>query len=165
LLQVGAPVFGLVRPPVADEHPAVGRCLAGEASACERVLTSEDEMRAWNASIEATIEEASPLAHATRYYPNPLFTHEERYMLADIERAFGPDAFARFWTSDADVPEAFQDAFGTSLGSWVRDWAQERVGVHRAGPALRAGAPFWIVLTLMLFGAAATLAGTRRRVS
>ena len=46
-------------------------------------------------------------------------------MLDQLEREFGSAAFARFWSSGAPMPQAFANAFGTSLGSWVQRWASD----------------------------------------
>ena len=40
-------------------------------------------------------------------------------LLTDAERQFGPDRFRAFWQSSADVPTAFEQAFGVSMDAWV----------------------------------------------
>jgi hypothetical protein len=43
----------------------------------------------------------------------------EYQLLTDAESQFGPDRFRAFWKSDADVPAAFQQAFGVPMDQWV----------------------------------------------
>lgn len=40
-------------------------------------------------------------------------------LLPDLTTQFGPDRFRAFWQSGADVPTAFEQAFGMSMDAWV----------------------------------------------
>lgn len=88
----------------------------------------------------------------------------EAHLFADLEREFGTEAFARFWTSDAAVPLAFESAFGIDAGTWMLRWTKEEVGTHQAGPGLRAGTSLLALLTLMALAATVSFMATRRRV-
>jgi hypothetical protein len=78
-------------------------------------------------------------------------------MLADLERRFGPEAFGAFWRSDAEVPVAFESAFGLTPAAWGREWAVSVAGANPrrpvlpgAGEVLRVAA--YVALALALAG-------------
>lgn len=158
-------IFGLFRPEIVDRSPVVGRCLAGHAEACASAVTSAEPMDRFGREDYSYIQAHSPLTHNARFGGASSFGFADQYFLADMEAAFGPDAFARFWTSDQDVPAAFEAAFEVDLGSWVIDWAQREAGVYDAGPGLRAGTGLASLLTLIGLGGLASFVGTRRRVA
>ena len=81
------------------------------------------------------------------------FRFEGRYLLADLEREFGPEAFTRFWTSDADVPVAFEQAFGMPLETWIMGWVESTAFTRTPGPGMPFSAKLGGLLTLMLFAA------------
>ena len=168
--EVDSPVFGLKRIPLVDEDPTGGRCLAGDAASCAALIAGReatywDVSNYWDGSDAAYVVANSPLTYtprvgaaAQRFGPSP-------YFLADLEDEFGTDAFARFWASDEDLPQAFEAAFGVELGDWALDWMQAEVGVHRAGPGLQAGTPLFVLLTIMALAALVSLVAVRRRVA
>jgi hypothetical protein len=91
---------------------------------------------------------------------------EALLLLADLEADFGPEAFGRFWRSDAPVEMAFRDAFGIDVGPWVLSWVDRIYGTVPAGPRLAGSTTTWpLGLTLALFAAIAILFSRRRRVA
>ncbi len=65
--------------------------------------------------------------------------------MSDLEAEFGRDRFARFWTSDQSVEDAFAAAFDEPIGAWTMRWAQDRMGPQKSGsihrPPVRAPDP------------------------
>lgn len=87
------------------------------------------------------------------------------YVLSDLESQFGRDAFARFWTSDAPVEEAFRTAFGVTPGDWMLDWLGRNVRLSTSGPRLPLRAGVGVVLTLVLCALAVGAVSRRRKVT
>jgi hypothetical protein len=83
-------------------------------------------------------------------------------LLYDLEEEFGRERFSRFWTSDADVEEAFLSAFGEPPEEWLMRWAQARWGHLRVGPGIPFQAGFLSFLTLGLFTGLALFMGRRK---
>ena len=86
-------------------------------------------------------------------------------MLDDLERAFGAEAFGRFWSSSQPVTAAFQDAFGTSVDAWVLEWARSLDGAD-ANLKVAPAAPETLLMVLYaLIGLGlAVVVGARRRL-
>ena len=147
------------------------RCLTGNLELCRR-----------SALEPAVVFEGAPDSLA--WVPDQfiargglLMPHQiGEWLLSDLIREEGREKFARFWSSDSPVAEAFHDAFGRELGAWVRAWAQrkwESGGLHSgeaAGPVLLGAslriewlplALFWSALALVIV----SLAATRREVT
>ncbi|MGH7522745.1 MAG: hypothetical protein ACREK8_00350, partial [Gemmatimonadales bacterium] len=91
-------------------------------------------------------------------------------MVTDHDRA----SFQRFWSSSHPMEEAFQGAFGESLGAWTARWAQrEWLASFRAkfgGPAIALGVTLnstWPLLVIAWGGVALLIAATvaRRRTA
>ena len=53
------------------------------------------------------------------------------YVLAELERQLGADAFLAFWKSDLSFPEAFAAARGVSLSDW---FSRELAGTFTYSP-------------------------------
>ena len=160
-----APVFGMRRLPFAIGYPPGGRCLAGDADSCSQFLAEAAlSPDSWTARADLEIVRSSPIAYTRRVTYLSRFTSQDAFLMLDIEEAFGPEAFARFWTSEEEMADAFQSAFGADLGSWTADWMRSIEGPHWAGPAVRAGAPLYVLLTIMVFAAYVSLRARRREV-
>lgn len=66
-----------------------------------------------------------------------------------IEKEFGEEAFAEFWTSDLPVKEAFATAFAMPLDVWMRDLTVRMIGPVAAGPAPRMANTFGSLLFIV----------------
>ncbi len=84
--------------------------------------------------------------------------------MGDLEAEFGGERFARFWTSDQDVEEAFAAAFGEPIEMWTMRWAQDRMGAQKAGPSTDLLSVLLTLVTLLACVGIATATATRRRV-
>ncbi|HUP52199.1 MAG TPA: hypothetical protein VM198_06975 [Longimicrobiales bacterium] len=158
-------LFGLSRPPLADQDLATQACLAGRASACERALTDPEVISA-PFGDEAWLVANTP-ASSFGFGPSlgtPPFGYLDDGLLYELEARYGPDAFARFWTSTESVPEAFEAAFGEPLGTWVLRWIEGHVGLYRAGPSLPWGTLGWSLAALIAMAGVVTAAARRRRM-
>ena len=85
-----------------------------------------------------------------------------RFFLADMVVEFGRDRFARFWTSDAPLEEAFEQAMETPLDEWTMRWARRYHGTPRTTGRFSSGS---VLLSLLLAGVFVGAAGvySRRR--
>ena len=151
--------FGILRP--FNEPIVVAACLSGSVEACERALT--DPRALASRRLDPVLVEASPMSHMTAGYFTP-FQVRSGFLLSMLEAEYGPEAFARFWSSNEPVPAAFEAAFGAELGTWVRDWAAAEIGLFRAGPAPHVASVGWGVLAVLLLSAFASLKQVRRRI-
>jgi len=93
------------------------------------------------------------------------FGNLDDYLLADLEAEFGPDRFQRFWSSELELPEAFEAAFGVGLGEWVITWVDANMRISPAGPGMSKSAALGGILALSLFAAMAGAWARRRRVN
>lgn len=84
-------------------------------------------------------------------------------LLHDLEQDFGTQRFARFWSSDEPVEQAFQSAFGVEVGEWVHGWVVDTYGSQVLGPGAGFAAGATALLGIALFGALATAVARRRR--
>jgi hypothetical protein len=84
------------------------------------------------------------------------------YFASDLINLRGPERFAAFWSSDRPVDEAFQAAYGETLGSGVSGWLRElgMDGPRELRSPARDAPP---MLMLMLLAVAASLVYVSRR--
>lgn len=139
-------------------------CQAGSLEACTKVFLDPKVGSSIQQRYERIFEE-SPLTWSAINANVENVSEFEAYLLHDLATEFGRDAFARFWTSDLPVLEAFEDAFGVTAGEWMVDWMDRTRGVEKAGPGLARSASTGSVLTLMLFLLLAFNAQRRRSVA
>lgn len=124
-------------------------CLAGRQDACTILV---------NAVVR---DSTRPGAYERRHSYGPL-GWADGALFAHVEREFGGDRFASFWTSQQPPEQAFEAAFGVPMGEWVTGWARRHYGVEPRGPKLNVSG---VLLSLMLVAmcAAASLWNVRRR--
>jgi hypothetical protein len=130
-------------------------CVAGDREACARTLLAPGGRTLPPNSLR--VYERKNCCYA--------FAEVERALLADLEREFGTDRFARFWTSAEPLEAAFANAFGTSLGEWVHGWALRYYPA--AEPVRAAVAPWTALMSLLTIGVlcgAAMLEAHRRQI-
>jgi hypothetical protein len=83
--------------------------------------------------------------------------------LGDMVGRFGRERFERFWTSDAPLEEAFEEAMGMPLDQWTMQWARTYIGVPRTAGQLPWGsAVLSLVLAAALVGGAGLYAQRRQ---
>ncbi len=86
------------------------------------------------------------------------------YLLADLEAEFGADAFLRFWSSGDAVEDAFESAFGVTVGEWMTVWVDSVSGTLDPGPGLPRSASSGTMLALGLLAGIALLRNRRRKL-
>jgi hypothetical protein len=140
------------------------RCLSGSAAVCAGLfLTPAD---GGHSELRSNVESAERSPALAVGDDTGVLGPEALLLLADLEADFGPEAFGRFWRSDAPVEMAFRDAFGIDVGPWVLSWVDRIYGTVPAGPRLAGSTTTWpLGLTLALFAAIAILFSRRRRVA
>lgn len=134
-------------------------CLAGQADACRHAVldpTAYEEPESF-----PELEQWISSGGSRNGEP---FGGRERTWMSDLESEFGLDRFARFWTSDEPVEDAFVAAFGEPIEMWTMRWAQERMGIQRAGPSTDGLSMLLTLVTLLACVGIATATATRRRV-
>jgi hypothetical protein len=135
-------------------------CLAGDTRACVTALTRAGDHVAYG----ALPADALPV-YERAVYRSYAFGPAERALLADLERSFGPDRFAGFWSNTEPFDAAFAAAFGRPLGAWVHEWATQH---HPATRPMRAAPDLWtVVLSVLVMAAlcgAALVTAHRRQV-
>ena len=158
------PLFGTRRHPFATRDATTGGCLAGDPVDCSLSVTDPVYIGENGAELRRAMD-ASPVSYADLDWADESpFGYLDDTLFADLERQFGAEAFARFWSSDQEVPAAFRNAFGVDLGEWVLGWVDQQLGVSRAGPSLPLGDLLLSIGTLSLFAAIASGAAISRRV-
>ncbi len=181
-LSAGAAHFGLEHGPARDvrtyperwvfgvrwnQRPlAVQQCLARQTEGCATAfLRPESGANSGVRDRSRRLVEESPVLWADHDATGFRgLTEYDPYLLHDLEQDFGPEAFERFWSSDLDVGEAFEAAFGTDAGTWVAEWVDRTRGTDPAGPELVRATTAGSTLTLVLFLFWAFLAQRRRTV-
>ena len=93
----------------------------------------------------------------------PSYSYGVRSYLADMIAHYGRERFERFWTSDAPLEQAFEQAMGEPIEQYTMKWAQARVGVPDIGTRTRAApALLAVVASLVVVGGAAALTRLRQ---
>ena len=83
--------------------------------------------------------------------------------LADMIAHYGRERFERFWTSDAPLEQAFEQAMGEPIEQYTMKWAQANVGVPDVGTPTRAvPALLAVAASLVVVGGAAALTRLRQ---
>jgi len=142
----------------------INRCLAGDAEACAGVLLApRDESSIIGRTRE--IVRRSPVMSLGQTSIFRYVFRDEGFLLADLEQEFGAEAFARFWTSDADVALAFEDAFGVDLGTWTLSWVESVMGIEPPGPGLPRSASSGSMLAVGLFLGIAFMRARKQKVA
>ncbi|HEX6307679.1 MAG TPA: hypothetical protein VFZ69_05785 [Longimicrobiales bacterium] len=143
---VALPLWGWL----ADE-PAIRGCSGGRTELCRTFLLGA------GAPDTSGVMFGLPMPYEYRSPARGMLLH-------DLERQFGPERFARFWTSDADVESAFTAAFAETPVEWVRHWARQRYGAATLGPRLAGVSVLLSVLMLGVLASIAAAVATRRRL-
>lgn len=168
-LSAGAGHFGLEHGPVADvptypdrwvfgirwrQQPlAVQQCLARRTEGCATAfLRPETTANLGVRDRSRRVVAESPVVWAdhdgTGFHG---LTEYDPYLLHDLEDDFGTEAFQRFWSSELEVGDAFEDAFGVDAGTWVAEWVERKRGTDPAGPELVRATTAGSTLTFVLF--------------
>jgi hypothetical protein len=158
------PLFGTRRHPLSDANPVAGGCLAGDVSDCSRAVTNPVELRGLGAEMRSAVG-SSALSYAdVPWADESPFGYLDDSLFAELEHQFGEEAFGRFWSSDQDVPLAFEAAFGVGLGEWVLSWVSGQTGIARAGPGTPLEDLLSGILAVSALAALTSLVAMRRRV-
>lgn len=143
-------------------------CLAGQVDACRRAVLDPLAFAKRDSYPELRAPESYPGLEEWIYSENSglgqPFGGRERTWMGDLEAEFGPERFARFWTSDQTVEDAFTTAFGEPIEMWTMRWAQDRMGPQKAGPSTDLLSVLLTLVTLLTCVWIATATATRRRV-
>lgn len=127
-------------------------CIAGERGVCANAALatrSATTDTTWRNAVVSTHGASSAFFYVP-VKPSPLGAGDS-WLVSEMARSLGKDAFARFWSSTKPVPDAFADASGESLDSWIHAWARRTYGNVPAGPSLSVSG--------LLAGTAALIAG------
>lgn len=158
------PQLGATKPGVREvAEPAGVACVAGKSGRCVGALLRSRIGRndsSWSATIVNT--SGAPIFDFYRR-SRTMLGPAEGWILSDMVQTLGPQRFQRFWSSNAPVPQAFQEAAGVSLDSWVHMWALRTYGPVSVGPRMSAASfASGSLLLLLAFGAAVAIERRRR---
>lgn len=133
------------------------RCIAGDAAACRAVFTLPTGGARF--ATEASLDEAVPnsatvMGFTSNYLPEN--------WLHTLEATYGPERMAAFWTSEADVVTAFEEAFDTDLETAMMELGRERFGHADPGPRV-AGWGWMGLLAALALGIGGAVGAVRRR--
>jgi hypothetical protein len=158
-------IFGFRTAPRSRAAVEIDECLTGDAEACAAVLLDpRDERTLLGQSQE--IVRRSPvmsLGQSSLFGQNRF--RDEGFLLADLEKEFGAEAFTRFWTSAAEMPVAFEAAFGVDLGTWAVTWVDAVMGVEPPGPGLPRSASSGSMLAVGLLLGIAFVRARKQKVA
>lgn len=156
-------LFGRRRFFLVDRSLTAERCTAGSAEACLQKLLDP-----WRDLITTVPVDAALHGPVQGFIPSgemPPLGNSGRYLVADLEAQFGPQRFRAFWTSNAEVPQAFEAAFGVPMDEWALSWVSDNLGLTRAGPSLPRPDALGGILLLALCAIVAGAWTRRRRVA
>jgi hypothetical protein len=137
------------------------RCAAGDRDLCRDLILNTGVRQTYllGEQLDYLPNGFIPLFEGTRGQPFGLPTGG---LVATWEAELGPEAFATFWHSNADLPQAFRAAFGVDLGEWVETWARENIGPPVTGPGLANTDIALTVLVTIVLGGLGARASRRR---
>jgi hypothetical protein len=158
------PYFGSRKHPLATASAVAGGCMAGDPADCESAVL--DPFGGQDVGSELSrAAESSPVSFAELdWIDESPFSYLDDSLFAELEAEFGAEAFARFWSSEQEVPTAFAAAFGVELGDWVLAWVDVQMGTSRAGPGIPFGDLGLAILVVAAMTAVASRVAMRRRV-
>ncbi len=140
-------------------------CLARRTEAClaeARVIHPQDSSRSM--AIGVFIQTHSDFLRATSP-GSPPFSLAGGFLFADLEQEFGSDAFGRFWRSNEGVQQAFHDAFGVDMDTWLVRWTRRNLPTYRPGPSLAGMTALGFFVLLAICGGLAAVATAKRSVA
>lgn len=138
---------------------ALDRCAAGFADDCAGIFLRPGDHDFLTATESQEARLSPAISIRQRIWS---FRGEGRFLLFDLEEEFGQDAFRDFWTSELQVADAFEAAFGVELEVWLVSWVGRVLRIDKPGPGLTRAATFGGILTMVLFTGIAH-ARTRKR--
>ncbi len=143
-------------------------CASGSREGCRGALLAATGFEEVGASTLGIGEDRHPSRslRAFRMRSSPwgmTFGGAGRTVLSDLEAEFGSERFRRFWTSDQDVMEAFEEAFGLPFEDWLLGWARVRWGDADVGPTVPIQAGLLTFLTAGLLAGGALMVDRRGR--
>jgi hypothetical protein len=137
-------------------------CASGDLERCRATLWSppgEDR-----GSVQFTEIDVPGVVVGPPYYEvrGPLGPSAQTF-LADMVAHYGRERFARFWTSDAPLDEAFESAMGEPIAKWTMQRARAYIGVPDVGTRTRAmPALLSVLFSLVVVGGAGALTRLRQ---
>jgi hypothetical protein len=147
--------------------PKAESCVKGKLEICRdlfltgRGYSSSNRLSPYPWDLSFLEPQHRPVAFQSRGYEVGFAGHGTR-LLFDLEEEFGSERFARFWSSDQDVEEAFQAAFGLPAEEWLFRWAHARWGHLEVGPGIPLDALMLTFLTLGAFVGLGLYMGRRK---
>ena len=135
-------------------------CLRRDVARCSEIFLSPRTMEAGSIPLHlaSVVPELWEGAAGQGYHLQFI----ENSMLSDLEREFGSERFARFWSSPSAVTEAFQSAFRVEPGLWLQRWGRFH---YEEGPSGSDRVEAAAYAALLLLGSLLAVLGTVRRRS
>jgi hypothetical protein len=158
------PYFGTRKHPLATANAVAGGCMAHDATDCESAILDPIAREGPRSELTRAVG-SSPASFAeVDWADESPFGYLDDSLFAELEDEFGAEAFARFWSSEQEVPAAFEAAFGVELGDWVLAWVDAQMGTSPTGPGIPFGDLILAILTVGLLTAAGSRVAMRRQI-
>ena len=140
------------------------QCLSGLPKACAALFV-DPLLSDGVAAREQELVKRSPAASIGGSLLQAYTWYDDPYLLSDLESELGSEAFARFWTSELAVADAFEEAFGVDVGSWLITWIEAVTPIEKPGPGLPRSASSESMLAVGLLVGLAFMRNRRRKLA
>jgi hypothetical protein len=135
--------------------PRLVACASGNVEQCRSAVV-------WVGGQGLPSGPSGVVSVGTRDHP---LTAVGRYYLSDLLRDVRRTRFARFWSSELGVEDAFMDELGVSFTDWTVRWARAQVGKWEYGPLPRLSSLLSSLLLVGVFAVGSAWWAMRRQVA
>ena len=148
---------------------AIGfRCLLGNDSACVTAMMEpgphERRMHGPSGALMPPMHER--VVHIPWFLPDRSgLGPRQSSLLGDMARSLGDEKFLAFWRSSLEPMDAFREATGRDVPSWVREWMKGHYPPQETGPTTTRTAVAFALMILAAGIGLALLAADRRQVA
>ena len=126
---------------------AGSQCLTGEPGACLVAVGATGSTRSQRGQAtraEFVLDGTAAFGGGDQMRAGSLGTVEVELLMSAV-REFGPERFARFWSSSAPPDAAFATATGVALDMWVQRWMVRSFGTLPERPTPRVSRIIWLI--------------------
>jgi hypothetical protein len=145
------------------EDAARPRCAGGDAAACRATLLPDQTRNSFSNGWWGTTDLSVPsLDQSMERSGSSGF---DGTLMESLVRDLGPERFQRMWQSSKALPDAYFDATGQPLASWLRERVVGYAGPYHLGPLPTPPAALLSIVTIVLFMAVSVRMARRPAVA